>query len=98
MTWAMIGASAVAVIGSAVGNATAKKPGGPPPQAQLDENQKTAPLQPTANQFAGALPPTGMQPQGGGNLDPNQVKALVMPTIPTEAPLGDYLKRRQQGY
>ena len=96
MTWAMIGASAVMAVGSVVGQATAKKPGGPAPQAQVDENQKSAPLQPTASQQM--TPPALAQPQGAATVDPNQVKALVMPTIPTEAPLGDYLKRRQQGY
>jgi len=90
MTWAMIGAAAVTTIGSVVGQATAKKPGGPAPQAQLEQDQKAPPLQATALQF--------QQPQTGQPaMDPKMLQQIVMPQIPQNDPLGDYLKHRQ-GY
>jgi len=98
MTWAMIGASAVAVVGGMAAKQIPGRGGAggmPGVQPQLPD-QKTPPLQPTAPNFE---PP----PAAGGaaqvpGLDPKAAQALVMQTVPQSDPLGDYLKRQKLGY
>ena len=89
MTWAMMGGSAVAVVGGIASQQMNKGGGGamPPPQAQLDPNQKSAPLQPTAKGF--------MQPQMPTGMTQDQISQVVMPTVPQSDPLADYLKHQR---
>jgi len=97
MTWAMIGASAVAVVGSMAAKQIPGRGGAggmPAVQPQLPD-QKTPPLQPTAPKFE-PPPVAGGTPQVPG-LDPKAAQALVMQSVPQSDPLGDYLKHRQ-GY